>query len=508
MSPRTLPLAALLAAVLLAGVAGAEVTVRVERGADRAERVRVRMLGGYRAAIVLQDAYAIDRAGSAFEQRFYLGHRLRFAPELDVHGRFFLGVELDLLTGLLGGHMPDGELAWDERLRWDASGLRHAEFRQAYVRVHGERAVMRAGLLTDHWGLGAVANGGGPAGAGFGDDPFGTDEFGDRVLRVGVDVLPALPGGTFGYVQVQLMLDLVAQDERTRLIDDGDLALGPGLRVLYDTPLARAGGWLSWRTLRTRDGATGELLLADLFVDRTLPLGRRGARFQLGAEVAGEVGRSSLKPGWPVEERRTVVRGAAVVDGAIDAAAAPLRFGLRAGVVSGDPDPVDGVDTGYALDRDFNAGLILFDEVLAGVGARSAVQVEELTGNDASSLAGEGAIAGGLFALPYLSIRPHRYLDIRVGGLLAAAPAGIGAIEPVDEGLEGLFTPAGSPLLGGELDVSITLEVPFVPTVQDRSRFGIRLEYGHLFPGPALTEGWAEPVGGVDLFATRMGLTF
>jgi hypothetical protein len=75
-------------------------------------------------------------------------------------------------------------------------------------------------------------------------------------------------------------------------------------------------------------------------------------------------------------------------------------------------------------------------------------------------------------------------------------------------GLEGLFTAAGSPLLGGELDVAVTLEVPVVPAAQQRTRFGIRLEYGHLFPGPALTEGWSEAVGGVDLFATRMGLTF
>ena len=508
MRATALPLVALLAAVLGVEPALADVTVRVERGSDHAERIRVRMLGGYRSSIVLQDAYAIDLAGTVFEKRFYLDHRLRVGPELDIHGRVFVGVELDLLTGLLGGHLPDTETAWDERLRWDASGLRHAEFRQAYLRVHGERAVLEAGLLTDHWGLGAVVNDGGPDGDGFGDDPFGTDAFGDRVLRVGVNVTPALPGGTFGYVQVQLMLDLVALDERTHLIDGGELALGPGLRVLYDTPLARAGGWLAWRTLRTRDGATAELLTADLFVDRWLPLGRRDARFHIAAELAGEVGRTSLEAGWPVEPDRTALRGAAVLDGGIEVAGAPLLFGLRAGLVSGDPDPTDGTDTGFSLDRDFNVGLILFDEVLAGVGARAAVQVEELTGRDASALAREGGIGGGLFALPYLSYRPHPYVDLRLGGLLAAAPTGIGAVQPVVGGLEGLFTAAGSPLLGGELDVAVTLEVPVVPAAQQRTRFGIRLEYGHLFPGPALTEGWSEAVGGVDLFATRMGLTF
>ena len=501
------PILALLALAPVPG-ARADVDLEVTRERDRAELVRMRMLGGYRAGMVVQDAYAIDTDGTLFEQQLYLDHRLRVAPELDIAGVVLLDGKLDLLTGLLGGHLPDGEVATDERLRWDASGLRHAEIRRVDLRVRGERVEMVLGLTTDGWGLGAVANAGGPAGATFCDDPFGTDAFGDQVLRVGVDILPGLPGGTLGYLRIQAMLDLVARDETTRLLGDRDLALGPGLRLLYTTPMARAGAWLSWRTMREGGGATAEVLLVDLFVDRWLPLGRREDRFRFAAEVAGRAGRSSLEPGWPAEPRRTLLAGAAVLDGALDLPGARLRLGLRAGVVSGDGDPTDDRETGFTLDRDFNAGLILFDEVLAGVGARAAVVAKELTGRDGTPLAGEGAIGGGLFALPYLSFRPHAFVDLRIGGLLATTPGGQGTVRVVSGGLAGASPVDTPPFLGGELDISVTLEIPVVPGTQTRTRFGVRLDYGHLFPGPALTEDWEEPVEGVDLFATRMGLTF
>ncbi len=500
--------AVLLVALLTAPCARADVDLRLDSGRDQDERIRLRLLGGYRAALHVQSAYPIDPEGNTFEQRLYLDHRMRFAPELTILGRVQLGVELDLLSGLVGGHLPDGSVAFDERLRWDASGLRHAELRQVFLRVLGDQVRLHLGLLTDRWGLGAVAGDGGPAGAGFGDDPFGTDAFGDHMFRIAVEILPTAPGGTLRFVHVQAMLDLVERDEQTRLLGEGDIALAPGIRLVYDTPLARAGAWLSWRTLRHRDGAGAEILLADLFVDRWLPVGRREARLRFAAELAGQAGRSSLDPGWPAESGRPVAAGAAVVAGGVELPGPRLFLGLRAGAVSGDGDPTDGRDTGFRLDRDFNAGLILFDEVLAGVGARTAVQVEELTGEDATALAGEGAIHGAIFALPYLAFRPHPFVDLRVGGLLATAPAGLVTVRGTTGGLEGVSPGSGPPFLGGELDVALTLDLPIVPNNQNRSRFGIRLEYGHLFPGPALTDGWTDPVGGVDLFATRMGLTF
>jgi len=508
--PAATHLTAALALLALAPATPArgDVDLEFSQERDRDEKVRMRLLGGYRAGLTLQDTYAIDPDGTLFEQQLYLDHRLRAAPELDIAERVIIGVELDLLTGVLGGHLPDREVATDERLRWEASGLRYAEIRRVDLRIRGQRVEMLLGLVLDDWGLGAVASSGGPAGATFGDDPFGTDAYGDQVLRMGVDILPAVPGGTLGYLRIQAMLDLVARDETTRLLGNRDLALGPGLRLLYETPMARAGAWLTWRTMREASGASAELLLVDLFVDRWLPLGRRDDRFRVAIEVAGRAGRSSLETGWPAAARRSVLAGAAVLDGAIDLPAARLRVGLRAGVVSGDGDPTDDLETGFSLDRDYNAGTLLFDEVLAGVGARAAVAAEELTGGDGSPLAGEGAIGGGLFALPYLSFRPHPFVDLRLGGLLASAPGGIPAVQVVSEGLAGVSRADTPPFLGGELDVSATLEIPVVPGTQNRSRFGLRLEYAHLFPGPALTEGWSEPVQAVDRFGTRLGLTF
>ena len=66
----------------------------------------------------------------------------------------------------------------------------------------------------------------------------------------------------------------------------------------------------------------------------------------------------------------------------------------------------------------------------------------------------------------------------------------------------------GERFLGVELDASAMLEVPVAPAAGSRARVGLKIEYGHLFPGPALTDGWTVPVSGIDRFALRAGMTF
>ncbi len=500
----------LLAALGLPAGASGQVTLKLERNEGN-KAVRFQMLGGYRAGLHAQDGFAIDPGGSEFYQRLYLDHRLRFQPVLTVRDVFILGGELDLLTGVLGGFLPDLTAAYDERLRWTASGLQYAEIRQLYIKLEPQRFHLEAGMLVDHWGLGAVANGGGPAAAGFGDDPFGTDAFGDQVLRVGMTVLPAVSGGTAGHIRAQFLLEMPVRDEQTQLFARKDVYFGPAIRVLYDAAMAKAGLWVCYRNGRQATGDTAEHLQVDLFFDRSLPLGRQGASFRLAMEGAGRVGRTAFSDGWPALGRRQIVGGALVVEGGIGfpgpRAGSGLEFGLRGGLASGDDDPADEVETGFELDRDYNAGLILFDEVMAGASARNAKLIGEASGYDNTRYASEGAIEGAAFAMPFVAWSPHPRVQFRLGGMLAAATTPpVFLVESTDP--DAASIERGQRFLGGELNAAVEVDAPLLPEVQPRTRFGFRLEYGHLFPGPALTEGWDIPVGQVDLLSLRVGMTF
>lgn len=503
----------LFALLLILGLpAGAwgQVTLRLERNeGDKA--IRFQMLGGYRAGLHIQDGFAIDPGRTEFYQRLYLDHRLRFQPILTVRDVFKLGAEIDLLTGVLGGLLPDLTTAYDERLRWTASGLQYAEIRQVYVKLEPERFRLEAGMLVDQWGLGAVANAGGPAAAGFGDDPFGTDAFGDQVLRVAMTVLPVFPGGAAGHTRAQFMLEMPARDEQTQLFARKDVYFGPAIRIQYDTVLAQAGVWVSYRTGRQANGDTAEYVLADLFFDRTLPLGRNGATFRLAMEGAGRVGSNGFSDGWPALGRRQVIGGAMVVEGAVGIpgfrSGSGLELGFRGGLTSGDDDPSDDLETDFDLDRDYNAGLILFDEVLAGASARNAKLVGEASGYDNTRYANEGAVQGAAFALPFVAWSPHPRVQFRLGGMLAAATTPpVFMLESSNPDAASIVR--GSRFLGGEIDAAIQVTAPLLPEVQPRTRFGFRLEYGHLFPGPALTQNWSLPVVQVDLLSLRVGMTF
>jgi hypothetical protein len=473
-------------------------------------KIQVSLLGGYRAAINVLEPYPMDRQGTLFEQRVYLDHRLRFSPEIQFGDRVAIGVEVDLLTGMLGGSTPDATLALDERLRWDAAGARYAEVRQAYLRLRGRPVGMVLGLTTDHWGLGAMAHDGGPVAVGFSSSPFGTDHFGDRSLRVGFELPPAMDAtGAAAHTNVDLFIDVVARDDETRLFVRGDLVLVPGVRIQYLAPDARAGVWVGWRTRRDRDGGVAEVFQGDVYVDRTATVGPRDATFRIAAEGVGRVGRSNLSNGWPDPQGRLVTAGAAVLEAEVDLAGLAPVLGLRGGIASGDATPGDERDTGMRLDRDYNAGVILFDEVLAGFSARRAVQLYDDLGVDGVPAADEGAISGAAFCMPYVAFSPHRVVTVRLGGLVAAATVDPLYLVPSEgDGVDGTTVQAGGRFYGGELDASVELNVPLLPGAQPRMAFGLRVEYGHLFPGPALTCCLPTPVPEVDRLGVQLGVTF
>ena len=481
-----------------------------EQTEEEGPKIHVSILGGYRAAMNVLEPYPMDLQGSLFEQRVYLDHRLRFFPELQFGDRVAIGVEVDLLTGMLGGSTPDATLALDERLRWDAAGARYAEVRQAYLRLRGRPVGMVLGLTTDHFGLGAMAHDGGPAAVGFSASPFGTDHFGDRSLRVGFELPPALDAtGAASHTVVDFFMDVVSRDDETRLFVRGDLVLAPGVRIQYLAPGARAGVWLGWRTRRERDGGVAEVFQGDVYVDRTVPVGQRDGTLRVAAEGVGRLGRSDVSNGWPDPQGRLVTAGAAVLEAEVDLAGLAPRIGLRGGVASGDADPGDDRDTGMRLDRDYNAGVILFDEVLAGLSARRAVQLYDELGADGTPEADEGAISGAVFCMPYVAFSPHRVVTLRLGGLVAAATADPRYIVPAEgEGVDGTTVQSGGRFYGGELDASVELSVPLLPGSQSRTAFGLRVEYGHLFPGPALTCCWPTPVPEVDRLGVQLGVTF
>ncbi|HCP45777.1 MAG TPA: hypothetical protein DIU15_07035, partial [Deltaproteobacteria bacterium] len=456
----------------------------------------------YRIQGTFLSDFPVDAEGTMLGQAAVLDQRIRVAVAVR-QGRFRLGTEWDLLTGQLAGDLWDIPGEVDDRHRHKRAVITPDGFvpRRFAVRLDSDLGQLEAGLVTSHWGLGMLANDGDQ------DLLFGRTDFGDRVLRLRGTTRPFAKAEGFPgreHVYLTAAADMVLADDMAQ-IADGQIATQAILSVLYRPPDARRlGVYLVHRHQdELADDRSSDLMVIDGFGVLPVALGATGWTLELAVEAAGVLGRTDRSLSYN-ERQELEVRAAGVAARAtFRSQGDALQVHVRGGWASGDKNPDDAFLENFTFDRDFDVGLILFDQVLGGIDAAAhALLVDpEHSGappDGVDSLATEGAFRRAMYVQPVVQVVPFRWLDLR-GGLMFA-----GSSAPVQHPFYSFraggmarnhhdFAPNGG-LLGSELDWAVRVGGQLPWGGERAPSLALRVQGGHLFLGGALQGGTGDIV--------------
>jgi hypothetical protein len=436
-------------------------------------------------------AFPVDAAGTSIPAGWAISPRLRLGLRLDsgaqwssvaLHAEY----EQDVPTGTYDFRRPPEGVGLP-----DSSGF-YFPLRKAFLRATFRQGIfLQAGVTTSHWGLGLVANDGAhgwtPGSAVF-TDPRG----GDRVLRGMLGTLPLTS------------LHIVATVGGDRVLEDPTLLwadqMFPGSGLKDDTAYqvfgavifgyaqpTSAGVYVVQRWQTTSDGR----VLNATVVDATGMLRRalgHGTVLQLGTELAWVTGTTDLS-GTVANPNQTIEQLGGVLRAGFDFG--PVGTVLDVLYASGDQNLADGDQNAFRANPNFDEGLLLFKQVLAGQTGRAPVTAStpKLVGEVPTGLERfptRGSVTNTILIFPRLWGRPARSLEIYGGPLFAFAD--VAQIDPFNALIAG-----GAPrnalngvpgnYLGTELDLGIRFHVMPASTA-----LGIGLEGGALLPGSAFRE--------------------
>ncbi len=293
----------------------------------------------------------------------WIQHRFFLQPRFVVNDRVAVYSEIRALDGLAWGQAPTDErnpLFWNgiagtadvtrglpsvfsDDLRAPTEtpedGLPRAapnlSIWRVWAEVHGETGTWRFGRMPVHWGLGIWQNDGLGLNADYGDSADRVQwerAFGDVFVRAAGEV------DSFGLADPEIR-DTVA----------GNVAL-------------------AWRSERMEVGLNGQVRHAlpksdtgglDAFTLATASAALRAevGNLEVGAELVARLG------GGALDDTNTDVDVQAfggVITGQL--ATEKLTIGLEAGFATGDSDPSDDRITTFVFDRDYNVGLLMFEQ--------------------------------------------------------------------------------------------------------------------------------------------------
>jgi hypothetical protein len=444
-------------------------------------------------------------------QNAWLEQWIRLRAEVGLRPHLRLSAQADVLDGIVVGDTAVGvwpaEWRRDRRLGFGTSDQCTRErgcerydpgmqLRDLYLEWDTGVGVLRAGQQAFHWGLGIVANDGDHP------PPFGDYRYGDLVERV---LFATRPFGKRSPLVVAVAGDVVFDDGLFDL-RRGDLALQGVLSVFYERGKRVVGGFVAYRDARSALGDVLEVGVVDLHAAWNLPEPSGGEVFA-AFEGAYVFGTTSLA--------RTLYRSRDRVEQMLCA----LQIGRRgpvldvmveAGYASGDADVDDGVQRRATFDGDHRIGLILFPEVMAWQTARAAAyaaspELVARAGRGVELVPTNGGVAGAMYLFPQLRVYPSRWLEVRLGAVLARTTAP--GVDPVEQRLtsRSVNYRGGDPSfrdLGLELDAALLVTGALSQGVHAVAG----VEGGVLFPGQALADETGALMNEVGMVRGRLGL--
>lgn len=448
----------------------------------------------------------VDAEGSTIGQGLVLDQRLRAGMSFGSAG-FEIGTEWDLMTGQVAGDTWDlgdiDERGRDEHRAWTLDG-----FIPRWVGIRARTPMpgflIEAGLQpSTTWGVGMLANGG------QGTTLFGRVDRGDRVLRGRVSAVPfRMKDGQVLPLSFTLGIDRVVEDELAEW-KDGEEAYQVIFSVLYRDPFGRAGG--VFYTFRTQnqggdDPRPTNVHVIDGYAEGNVAVGDKGWKLRFAAEGAVIAGSTQYVLTYADRTSTEVLSGGIAGEFDATSGSGEVDVHLRAGWSSATGDPDAGTLGDFTFDRNYNVGLILFDEIMAGVEAATYNLLDDVSNSGsvpsgADLLVNEGSVRRAAYLQPAVSIRPVDYVLLRVGTVHAFATG------PVAQPFY-TFRAGGSPrshlnqapegnYLGSEIDAHVEIE-PGPDTDAWPVRPKLLLETGVALPG--------QPLGGGTYWLVRAGL--
>lgn len=329
----------------------------------------------------------------------------------------------------LGGDILHGQLAgagWNldgdthryhpERVLFsDVSGYMgnwqdHFLLRSAQVKKKLGPTVLQAGVTTSHWGLGLVSNDGNQS------QRFSRTDYGDRVLRTSVAVMP--------HEQVILMTggDFVLEDDIGGYTDGHRALQGLASVQFLSYDKDDSVGLLGVYRHQTR--IEDEKVLAGYFIDAYAKMLQQVGPLEVYAGVEGayihgdhgQIANRNNPDGLKVRSYGGVAE--------LELRHSHGIVGLNSGFASGDSDSADDVYSAFSMDRDYNAGSVLFDlhQAATEVATHNLITDPEHSGTPPDGVdfaVTEGAIRQAMFLQPSITITKLESVDIAVGSVLA-----------------------------------------------------------------------------------------
>lgn len=414
------------------------------------------------------------RASAAADVPFAPASTLRIDPALSTLVRAGLHVDTGRLSALVnlafdveydlvdvqGGSEPAVPIQFAPDRAHRAHFLRKAAGRLTI----GPFLTVGGGLMTNHWGLGLLANDGAHGwtpGSAYFTDPRG----GDQVIRGFIGTGPHDGWSAFAAFdeahQAGCEQEQIA-GERVPITCFGDDALRPGDTARQFVFAGRKAGWGGlWVAIREQRSTEERRTLVgviDGYFDRTFRF--ESWRLRVAGELAAVLGETDLAPS--AEFRTQTVEQ---LGGVLRLGAEGDQIGTLVDVVylSGDADPSDGRQTGFRADSNFDQGLLLFPYLSAATTGRAPYTAAdpELVGypaRDLDRVPTNGVATQVLSVFPRFFGRPVRGLEIYGGALFAFAPEP--PADPLQSRLNGgvptsAFGGTAGNYLGTEVDLGL-----------------------------------------------------
>ncbi len=455
----------------------------------------------------------------------YLYHWLRLRPELDIGDKVSIVGQIDVPRGLFIGDSTEYVTAAKDN--YASSNWYDVHPRELYVEWRSPIGTFRAGQQTSHWGEGLVANDG--------DHPqmFGDTNRGQLVERVLYATKPAGKKSPFVIVAAG---DLVFQDKQADLTL-GDYALQGVVAALYQVDAGNIGIYGTVRHQWHHDASVDSFTPYSQYLTvgvvdvagkvRGKVPGANGYAYVSG-EAATIFGSTSfirsgyaeaLDPTAAKDMERIVSYGGEVTGGFVHLhqgdkeSWGDIVAELEVGYASGDADPYDGVSKRFTFDQSHDVGLVLFNDVMRWKTARSAtIAADSKLVNRPTPglqfLPSEGGVFGATYLNPRFIVRPRRWIDVKLGFLLAQATSDV--VDPYQVGANGNYAnydggDSSRRDLGFEMDTGFDFRIPIG---EDRTRLEIGAEGGVLFPGHAFDDATKNGLKDQYLANTKLGIQF
>lgn len=419
------------------------------------------------AVEVEQSGYFRVRAKNINERSIsntnYLESRFRWEPELKIADKLSILMQMDM-DGFWGTH----DSIFDIDSEINAIDFK---FNRAWLKYMTPVGLLEIGRMPSDWGLGIFTN----DGNGF-DDLFGDNYNGDTFDRV---LFGTKPLGRESPLTTAIIFDQVSTGSVTDVNDDVSELI---LAALYNELNFLAG---AYGGMRLQNSTSTEAYFGDIYLKFSIS----GINFE--AESVYLHGHSRALQISLNQDKYIIDQAGAA--GKLSYSGKLIEPSCEIGFASGDNNPLNRHMTQFSFHRDYNVGLILYEEVLAQLTEamyQNFYTLGEYPPPGTEKLSTKGGVTNSIYVYPAIKFRILDGFEAVIGGLYARS------IFPFIDVVELIKTNYEKNLMGGEPSKELGWEVDAGLEWEFMRNFKSGIQTGYFSPSDAFrdSEGKVHPV--------------